>query len=56
MFYKHYTFRFPVWQYLNQPLNAKLTLNPRRYWNRYSIELLERCLSRHCASQDSRCD
>ncbi|WP_432808496.1 hypothetical protein [Pantanalinema sp. GBBB05] len=56
MFQKPYTLRFPVWQFLNQPLNSNLTLNPRRYWNRYSIELLERCLSRDCASQDSRCD
>jgi hypothetical protein len=52
---KHDKIRFPMWQFLNQPLFcAKTTLNPRRFWYRYQIELLERCLIKECSSEDRR--
>ncbi|MBD1837330.1 hypothetical protein NC997_19740 [Trichocoleus sp. DQ-A2] len=38
--------RFPLWQFLNQPLfssKTKLVLNPRRFSYCYRIHLLERC-------------
>jgi len=49
--------RFPMWQYLNQPLfhlAYPLILNPRRYWYHYRVELLERCLMQSCESQEQR--
>lgn len=39
--------RFPLWQYLNQPLFShfyKPVLNPMHYWYFYRIQHLERCL------------
>jgi hypothetical protein len=39
---------FPLWQYLNQPLFDTMRptiLNPRRYWQIYSLWYLERCLN-----------
>ncbi len=47
--------QFPVWQYLNQPLFLEaypLILSPRRFWNHYRVELLERCLLRCSESQE----
>ena len=41
--------RFPLWQFLNQPLfstNKQLILNPRRFSYFYRLEHLERCLNR----------
>ncbi|BAY59094.1 hypothetical protein NIES2135_59700 [Leptolyngbya boryana NIES-2135] len=49
--------RFPVWQYLNQPLfhlAYPLILNPRRYWFHYRVELLERCFMQDLESQERR--
>lgn len=43
--------KFPLWQYLNQPLfsrETKLILNPRRFAYMHRIDLLERCLSKEC--------
>jgi hypothetical protein len=39
---------FPWWDYLKQPLfdpNHPLLLNPMRFWLRYQLEFLERCLT-----------
>ncbi|MBD1836325.1 hypothetical protein H6F74_08605 [Trichocoleus sp. FACHB-90] len=41
--------KFPLWQFLNQPIfssKTKLVLNPRRFLYLYSIHLLERCLAK----------
>ncbi len=38
--------RFPLWRYLQQPLfdvNFPAVLHPQQYWQRYSMEHLERC-------------
>ncbi|TWH54980.1 hypothetical protein CAL7102_03074 [Dulcicalothrix desertica PCC 7102] len=42
--------RFPVWQYLNQPLLGEKSpiLNPRRFAHVYRVELLQRCWEKHC--------
>ncbi|MGB8702030.1 MAG: hypothetical protein WCD18_21650 [Thermosynechococcaceae cyanobacterium] len=39
--------RFPVWQFLNQPVfhpDVKLILSPKTFWDHYRIDFLERCL------------
>jgi len=36
----------PLWKYLNQPISAKLVLNPVHFWYLYRIEHLERCLNK----------
>lgn len=39
--------RFPIWQYLNQPLwdsDRPLVLNPARYWQHYQRGFLNECL------------
>lgn len=46
--------RFPFWDFLNQPVfdpRYRLIVNPRRFWHYHRIELLERCLSKGCASK-----
>ena len=46
--------KFPLWQFLNQPLfssTTKAVLNPRRFWYVYKIELLERCWDREYDSK-----
>jgi hypothetical protein len=38
--------RFPLWQYLNQPVFSstyKIILNPNRFWRFHQIRHLERC-------------
>ncbi|MDJ0796498.1 MAG: hypothetical protein QNJ51_06620 [Calothrix sp. MO_167.B12] len=43
--------KFPLWQYLNQPLlnpYGKLVLNPRRFALLYRVELLNKCLAKEC--------
>jgi hypothetical protein len=42
--------RFPLWQYLNQPLLGEKSpiLNPRRFAYVYRVELLQRCWEKHC--------
>jgi hypothetical protein len=61
---KHSEFkvRFPLWQYLNQPLfssTSKTVLNPFLFWYLYRIQLLEQCwiqdyiqLLERCWTQD----
>ncbi|BAZ30623.1 hypothetical protein NIES4074_30840 [Cylindrospermum sp. NIES-4074] len=43
---KHTKIKFPLWQYLNQPLfsrDARLVWNPQRFAAIWRIQLLERC-------------
>ncbi|BAZ40950.1 hypothetical protein NIES4101_69120 [Calothrix sp. NIES-4101] len=36
--------KFPLWQYLNQPLkHPKTVINPFRFWHNYKIQRLEYC-------------
>lgn len=38
--------RFPLWKFLNQPVfnpQSPLVLNPRRFWQLYQLDHLERC-------------
>ena len=53
----YYLTRFPFWKFLNQPIftaTAPTTLNPRQFWQRYQLEMLERCLGMDCTSGDVR--
>jgi hypothetical protein len=46
--------KFPLWQFLNQPLfdaNNKAILNPSRFWYLHRVELLERCWYLECDSK-----
>ena len=46
MLFKTRRQRFPMWQYLNQPLfhpEIKLILHPGRFWKEYRILHLTRC-------------
>jgi hypothetical protein len=48
--------KFPLWQYLNQPLfsrHTKFVLNPYRFANVWHIELLERCWVKECDAKGS---
>ncbi|MBD6618408.1 hypothetical protein FNW02_21920 [Komarekiella sp. 'clone 1'] len=48
---KHTKIKFPLWQYLNQPLfsyDAKLILNPHRFASMWRLQLLERCWFKEC--------
>ena len=46
--------KFPLWQYLNQPLlSDKLILNPHTFAYVYRIELLERCWGKECDAKGS---
>lgn len=43
--------KFPLWQYLNQPLfsyDVKLVLNPQRFANHWRIQLLNKCWVKEC--------
>ncbi|HLO85256.1 MAG TPA: hypothetical protein VK203_09630 [Nostocaceae cyanobacterium] len=43
---KHTKIKFPLWQYLNQPLfsrDIQFILNPQRFATTWRIQLLERC-------------
>ncbi|ARV62029.1 hypothetical protein BZZ01_28425 [Nostocales cyanobacterium HT-58-2] len=43
--------KFPLWQYLNQPVfgdRIKLVLSPRRFAHLHRLELLERCWAKEC--------
>ena len=43
--------KFPLWQYLNQPLlhtQGRLILNPRRFALLYRVEFLNKCLAMEC--------
>ncbi len=46
---KHHKIKFPLWQYLNQPLfNRDLELNPRRFAYSWRVGMLKRCWSKEC--------
>jgi hypothetical protein len=48
---KHTKIKFPLWQYLNQPLFSRDTqfiLNPQRFATVWRIQLLERCWTKEC--------
>ncbi|MEH1985324.1 MAG: hypothetical protein V7K53_23480 [Nostoc sp.] len=48
---KHTKIKFPLWQYLNQPLfsrDTKLVLNPQRFVLIWRLQLLERCWTKAC--------
>ncbi|MDD1434171.1 hypothetical protein MEO93_24100 [Dolichospermum sp. ST_sed3] len=50
---KYTKIKFPLWQYLNQPLfshDIQLVLSPQRFALLWRIQLLERCWSKKCAS------
>nr|WP_238361160.1 hypothetical protein [Iningainema tapete] len=43
--------KFPLWQYLNQPIfshQTQLVLNPRRFARLYRVSLLQRCWTKEC--------
>jgi hypothetical protein len=43
---KNMKMRFPLWQFLNQPVfdpNCPIILNPTIFWQRYQLEHLQRC-------------
>jgi hypothetical protein len=47
--------RFPVWQYLNQPLfdpEIEFKLSPSQFWRQYQIQFLDRCWHRVCAQHN----
>lgn len=47
--------KFPLWQYLNQPLlSSQLVLNPRRFAHLYRVELLTRCWRKECDAKGSQ--
>ncbi|MUG94274.1 hypothetical protein F7734_18555 [Scytonema sp. UIC 10036] len=49
--------KFPLWQYLNQPVmnpKVKLVLDPRRFARHYRVELLERCFAKECDAKGSQ--
>ncbi|GAB4179263.1 MAG: hypothetical protein Fur006_12420 [Coleofasciculaceae cyanobacterium] len=51
--------KFPVWQYLNQPVfssKTKLILDPRLFAYLYRVKLLERCWYKHCDSPGRHCN
>jgi hypothetical protein len=46
--------KFPLWQFLNQPVlstKTKLILNPRLFAYLYRVKLLERCWTKACDSK-----
>ncbi|MBD2139021.1 hypothetical protein H6F32_15905 [Anabaena sp. FACHB-1237] len=48
---KHIKIKFPLWQYLNQPLfsnDTKIIWNPQRFAIIWRIQLLERCWNKEC--------
>jgi hypothetical protein len=50
--------RFPLWQYLSQPLfcsTAKLILNPDRFWQDYQIQILEHSWNQESIQFLERC-
>ena len=56
---KNIKLKFPLWQYLNQPIlsaKTKLVLDPRLFAHLYRDKLLERCWTKACDSKDRRCN
>jgi hypothetical protein len=55
MLAKYTLMQFPLWQYLKQPVfapYAKTLLDPRRFWRRHQVEMLERCFVIDIISKD----
>ncbi len=51
---KHTKIKFPLWQYLNQPLfsrDTQLIWNPQRFAILWRIQLLERCWKKESDSR-----
>ncbi len=51
--------KFPLWQYLNQPVFSsatKLVLNPRDFGYIYRVQILERCWDKEYDSQGRHCN
>ncbi len=51
--------KFPLWQYLSQPVfssTTQLVLNPRHFGYLYRVEVLERCWAKEYNSQGRRCN
>jgi hypothetical protein len=51
--------KFPLWQYLNQPVfssKTKLVLHPRLFAYLYRVKLLERCWAKECDSKERPCN
>ena len=56
MMAKDISLKFPVWQFLKQPVfssHNRLILNPRRFEVSYRVQLLERCWNKQISSKDS---
>ena len=48
--------KFPLWQYLTQPVfsaDTKLILNPQQFEVQHRVQLLERCWYKEYDSKDS---
>ncbi len=44
---KQFSLKFPVWQYLTQPLFQEgfhLRISPKSFWKDYQVDFLEHCL------------
>ncbi len=53
---KYNKIKFPLWQYLKQPVlsgHIKLVLNPYRFAYLYRVELLQRCWTKECDAKGS---
>jgi hypothetical protein len=51
---KHTKIKFPLWQYLNQPLFSRdnqMIWNPQRFAILWRTQLLERCWKKECDSK-----
>jgi hypothetical protein len=47
--------KFPLWEYLNQPVfSHKTILSPRRFAHRHRVQLLKRCLAKVCEAKESQ--
>ncbi len=43
---QHFSLKFPVWQYLTQPLfqdDFRFRLSPKNFWKDYQVDFLEHC-------------
>jgi hypothetical protein len=59
MLYESQNVRFPLWQFLNQPVfdpTYKTVFSPRKFIRVHTVELLERCLKMDVGSPDRRID
>jgi hypothetical protein len=49
--------KFPLWEYLNQSVfsyKTKLILSPRRFAQRYRVQLLKRCFAKEYEAKGSQ--